>query len=263
MKNYPHLISKVYREPWCILPSKHQAIRSALEAHLAGMVSPADQERDEQEEPQQEGSQLIIPITGVIGQHLSGMEMDCGGYSLDTLADVLDVAEEDDSIEEIILNINSPGGTVTGVPEMAERIAQIDKKVIAFTDSQMCSAAYYLAAGADEIYCTKSADVGSIGVYAVYMDYSRNLANEGVVVNAISAGTDKLMGAWWKPMSEDEKAKIQASVDKIADGFRSHVTTFRDSVKLQSMQGQVFDGEDACLNGLCDSVIPSLSQLLR
>lgn len=266
MKNYPHIIAKVCDEPWLITPEKHRAIQRALDSRMTAraddspmMVTVA---KEPENEPEQNGKQLVIPVFGIIGKRLSWMETECGGYDLQSLEDALDVAEDEDSITEILLHIDSPGGTVTGVPEMAARIARINKKVVAFTDTKMCSAAYYLASGADEIYCTESADVGSIGVYAIYMDYSRQLANDGVAVNAISAGTDKLMGAWFKPMSDADRAKLQADVDKIYARFKGHVSAHRTDIPDSAMQGNVFDGEDAVANGLVDGVVDSISDLL-
>ena len=158
---------------------------------------------------------------------------------------------------------------MTGVPEMAARITAIDKHVISVTEVEMCSAAYYLAAGADEIYSTSSARVGSIGVYAVYMDYSMMLASEGIKVNPISAGKDKLMGAWFKPMTSEEQAILQAEVTAIHDDFKAHVTAYRQeniasgTMPEDALQGRCFRGEEALANGLVDGVIDSISELLR
>jgi signal peptide peptidase SppA len=264
MKNYPHIISKVYDEPWLITPEKHQAIQRILEARLSGQNLPVQIDpNDDDDEPEQMGGQLVVPIFGIIGKRLSMMEMVSGGYNLDDLDEILDVAEDDDSIDEILLHFDSPGGTLPGIPEMAARIAGINKKVIAFTDRSMCSGAYYLAAGADEIYCTSSVRVGSIGVFSIYQDISRQLANEGIVVNAISAGSDKLLGAPWKPMSDSDRAKLQAECDDVYDAFKAHVSENRSDVPDDAMQGNVFDGEGAVNNGLVDGLVSSLSDLIR
>jgi signal peptide peptidase SppA len=265
MKQLPRIISKVCDEPWFLTPEKHFAIQRLIDARVSEKSLDIGDLGDEEKEsePDRNGSQLIIPISGVIGKRLDWMESQCGGYDLDTLQQALDGAEEDDSIKEILLHIDSPGGTVIGVPEMASRIAACEKKVVAYTDTHMTSAAYYLAAGADEIYCAPSSRVGSIGVYCVQMDYSRQLANQGVQINAISGGRDKLLGAYWKPLSDADRAKLQAHIDKLYSAFKGHVMTQRPDVQDETCQGAVFTGDDCCANGLVDGCLDSIQDLIH
>lgn len=266
MKNYPHIISKICEEPWLITPEKHRAIQRLLDSRLNhGMPDMPDEEEaeDPESEPMQEGNAVVIPIFGIIGKRLSYFEKHFfGGYDLEDLSEALDVAEDTDSISEIILHFDSPGGLITGISEMAERIAGIQKKVTSFTDTCMCSAAYYLAAGSDQIICTHSSRVGSIGTYALYMDYSQQLAVEGIKVNAISSGKNKLLGAWFKPMTPEEQAILQAQCDKLNDAFKLHVRTFRDGIVEDSMEGLCYDGRDSVMNGLVDSLVNDADEVL-
>jgi ClpP class serine protease len=82
-------------------------------------------------------------------------------------------------------------------------------------------------------------------------------------VNAISAGAEKLMGAWWRPMTDAERAKLQAEVDKIYNDFKGHVLEYRPNIPDSAMQGNVFDGKDAMKNNLVDDLIFSFSELLH
>lgn len=261
MKNYPNIISKVYEEPWLITPAKHRAIQKLLETRLEGgdiVVDP-----DEMEEPEMgtEGTTAIIPIHGIIGKHLSMLEMMCGGCDLDVVNDMLDAANSDSKIERIALDFRSPGGTVTGIPETARKIASLSKPSIAFSDSECCSAAYWLASQAQQFYVTESADVGSIGVYMAWLDRSRQLENAGIKVNAISAGKYKLAGAPFKPLTDEERAMFQASVDKIHEQFKAAVRRHRE-IPNSAMEGQVYDGEQAVELGLVDGVVDDITEAL-
>jgi signal peptide peptidase SppA len=277
MKNYPHIISKVYGEPWVITPDKHLAIRTLLETRLGesvgtgnfyhsydgkthGVEPPEDYDYPE---PQRFGNTYVIPVYGIIGKHLSSLELACGGCSLDTVAQMLKVARNDSSIDHIILHFDSPGGTVVGVPEAAKLIADIaeEKEVTAYCECLCASGAYWLASQANQFVCTESAAIGSIGVYAVYFDETAALAKEGVKVNPISAGEFKLSGAYFKPMTETERNMFQDRVDGIYKKFKEACTSKRhidDSV----MQGQVLCGTEAANVGLVDGIVEDLEELL-
>lgn len=259
-RNFPHIIAKVYREPWLITPQKHRAIQSVLEARMDGIL-PSDNDADEPEGMSRDGAFAIIPVHGIIGKHLSSIEMECGGCDLDAVNAMISEAEQDDSIETIVFDFRTPGGTVTGVPETGRRIASIAKKTIAFTDSECCSAGYWLASQCKHFYLTETATTGSIGVYSVFEDWSRALENEGVKVNAISSGKYKLAGAYFKPMTDDERTMFQDSVDKLHTQFKEAVRRNRE-VPDSAMEGQCYDGLEAVEIGLADGLVESIDDLL-
>lgn len=262
MKAYPHIISKVYEQPWLITPVKHRAIQKLIAARLdgGGMTEPEDSD-DEEPQMAMDGNTAIIPVFGIIGKHLSMLETMCGGCDLDTVGDMFDAAMVDSNVRRIVLNFRSPGGTVTGVPEMARKIANANKETIAFTDTLCCSGALWLASQCSKFYCTESSDVGSVGVYSVFLDETAALEKEGVKVNAISAGAFKLTGANFKPMTTDERAMLQAGVDKIYAQFKAAVTRNR-VIDDEYLQGQVYDGEDAVKYGFCDGIVEDIADVL-
>lgn len=209
------------------------------------------------------GSTMIIPIHGIIGNRLSNFEMMCGGCNLDVIRNHLSVAAIDPRVERVILDIDSPGGTINGIPECGEQIAALaqDKEVFAFTETMMCSGGYWLGSQATEIFCTGSARVGSIGVYSIFEDWSEALKEEGVKINAISAGEMKLAGAYFKPMTDKERAMFQERTDKIYAQFKATVIAQR-KIADEFMQGQIFDGEEAVRFGLVDATTDSLEDLI-
>jgi protease-4 len=264
MKNFPQIISKVYEQPWLITAAKHRAIQKLLTAHIAGgmpsQVMPEDEDESDGELTM-DGGTAIIPVHGVIGKHLSMLETMCGGCDLDTIHDQLDAAEQDSEVSRVLLDFRTPGGTVTGVPELARRIANFSKPTVAFTDSECCSAGYWLASQCGQFYATESSSVGSVGVYMALLDESRALENEGIKINAIKSGEFKLAGASFKPLTDSERAMFQDGVDKLHAQFKAAVLRNRE-ISTDCMEGQCFDGEEAVENGMVDSLVESITEVI-
>lgn len=265
MKKYPHIVSKLFYEPLVITRARHHAIARVVEAHMA-RVDSGDGAGEQQEAQDLEyiatERTAIIPIRGVLVGHSSDIPASSCGCGLDDVANMIDLAVSDPSISRIVFNFNTPGGGVTGIPELGRKIAAIvSKKTVAFTDSECCSGGMWLAEQCQSFYCTGSASVGSIGVWCAYLDISRQLAKEGQNVQEFSAGKYKTMGAYWKPVTPEEGDMIQAIVDKIFVQFKEAVNTRRE-VADEFMEGQIFDGEEAIAAGLVDGLVDSIEDVL-
>jgi protease-4 len=212
------------------------------------------------------GNVAVVQMNGVIDKRLSQFEMQCyGGYDLADFDSALQLAASDDRVERVVLAITSPGGSVAGVPESAARVARLTaaKEVRAFVDVQACSAAYYIASQADHIAAASSATIGSIGVYMAMVDQSRALEMEGYKVELIKAGKYKAMGAAFKPLADEERAMLQASVTDLHEQFKAAVRSGRraatergghQTVSDAAMEGQWFDGRKALEHRLVDEL---------
>jgi signal peptide peptidase SppA len=207
-----------------------------------------------------------VKLDGVIDKHISQMDIDCyGGCDLDDFNSALTVAAADPKIETVVLAVNSPGGSVTGVPESAARVATLaqTKQVLAYVDGMACSGAYYIASQADLISAAPSATLGSIGVYMTLLDETRAAEMEGLKVEMITAGKFKGMGSPFKPLTDEERAMFQSRVDGIYTAFQGAVRAGRrrstepgghQTVLDDTMQGQCFDGAQAVGNRLADEL---------
>lgn len=120
----------------------------------------------------------------------------------------------------------------------------------------------WLASQCQQFYCSGSSYVGSIGVWTAYLDMSKAMKKEGVNMQAISAGKFKLMGAYWKPLTDEEKAILQTRVDKIHAQFKDAILS-RRQISDEFMQGQIFDGREACEIGLCDGEVDDIEELIE
>jgi len=268
MKSYPNVIAKLFYEPLIITHARHAAMARILESRMAQGLP--DNLPDDSQEPGQDqpegwdtgGSDVIIPVHGVLVGHASDIPMSTCGCGCDEVARMIDEALADSNVRRLVFDFNSPGGAVTGIPELGRKIAGIvSKETIGFTDSECCSGALWLATQCQRFYATESSVVGSIGVWCAFLEQSRQMDREGVSVQEISAGKYKTMGAYWKPLTKEEKGMIQRQVDKIFGQFKEAVN-LRRLVADEFMQGQIFDGAEAAACGLCDGVVEGLEELL-
>lgn len=266
MKNYPQIIRRVYGEPWLIQPSAHRSIVRLLQSRLEGAELAMAEEGligAGNRVIQQNVGAAVVPVHGILGKHLSLIEEMCGGCSIDTLAQDLEAAAADPAVNRIIMAFNTPGGAYPGIPELARMIQDIDrqKPVYAFIDPLCCSGGQWLASACREIFALGSSTVGSVGVYSIYFDETAALEMEGVKVNAISAGKDKLMGASFKAMTDEERATLQAEVDRIHSEFKAAVNA-RRTVPAEYMEGGTYSAEEGAKGGLVTRPVDALADVI-
>lgn len=279
----PRILAAVYGSVWAVRPETLAAITATLKEAATGKrirapwtrIVQADDNPDldlDDVEPSEpvtppylvtQGGTAVITISGIIGKHLSGFEMDCGGYCLDQLETHLATAANDVRVERVLLYLDSPGGASTGVPEAAARVALFPKPLVAYSDSQAASAAYWLMVGATEIWIAPSADVGSIGVYAAVVDESAAWAEAGWKMELMKAGDHKAAGIPGLPLAPADRALIQSQVDEIYAEFTGAVSASRAKATPAVMQGQTFRGQRAIEAGLADALVPSLDEALE
>lgn len=265
MKQYPHIISKLFYEPLVITPQRHAALCQLLEARMGGTVAMDDHET----EPTERSSRLtlygrtaVIPVHGTLVRYPEDIAMSECGCSMEEIEQMQSLAEHNPAVERIVYDFRTPGGDVTGIPEMGRRIAASRKETIAYTASQCCSGGIWLAAQCKKFYATESARVGSVGVYTLVQDLTRMMDEKGVKIEGIQAGKFKLMGAFWKPLTEEERSILQARVDKIYGQFKQAMETHRVVNDEHFGNGLVFDGEEAVDIGFVDGLVDGLEDIL-
>jgi signal peptide peptidase SppA len=152
-----------------------------------------------------------------------------------------------DDVKSVLLDINSPGGTVNGTPELAQAVADAAKlkTTYAFSAGQMCSAAYWIASQCDAIYATPSARVGSIGVMLPFIDSTEKFRSQGLKVEVFAAGKFKGMATPGVPLSEEHRALIQSDIEEIATDFKTAVLARGRKIPDTAMEGQSFSARNA------------------
>jgi len=187
-----------------------------------------------------------------------------GATSSEEIGDALQEISGRDDIKAVLLNIDSPGGTVAGTPELANAVSALDKKkpVYAFSSGLMCSAAYWVASQARAIYATPSAQVGSIGVVQAVVDNSAALDRAGIKVEVFSVGKYKAMGAPGTPLTDDQRELISANLAEIASEFHSAVLARGRAIPVEAMEGQTFSGKQAQRHNLA-GMVPDRAEATR
>ncbi len=264
---YGHILNYVARTPWAIAESKMQAILSVLAfraaggeftheeiaATLASTTAPASA-------PSGRGV-AIVPLRGTICHRIGSMDESSGGISAERFARMFSQAMADDSVGTVVIDCDSPGGTVDGVLEAADTVfeARGRKPIIAVANGMMASAAYWIASQADEIAAVPSLlsdNIGSIGVYTVHADLSEHLAKEGIKVTIVRSGTKKFSRNPFEPLSEDEVARLQERCDSIYQAFLKAVARGRNvsvaQVRDTFGQGLAFPSKEAKSIGMID-----------
>lgn len=253
MKQLPRISGLFYSMPWAILPADHAELGKLYQSYLRGTLPAAIASEGETDKGMEWEADHVsgiarIELTGIIGKRMPRME--CGPPVID-LAELDRVLAEfalDDAIQTIVFDLNSPGGVAVGLKETCSRMRELaltGRRLVAYTDYQMCSAAYWLACACDEIYAAPTSIIGSIGTYAAGLDDSRAWEMEGLELVLAKSGELKAMGHPGKPWSDAEKQWLQDMVDRNGAAFRAWVTERRGPVPADGMQGQWFFAEEA------------------
>lgn len=185
----------------------------------------------------------------------------------DRFSDLVRFAAEDYAVDTILIDADTPGGSVYGCPDCADVIYQArkQKRIITVVNDLCASAGLWVGSAANEIVITQSGDIGSIGVYQMRLDVTEMLANEGIKVEIIRAGEQKAWGSPFLPLTDAERQVMQAEVDAIYQKFINAVARNRgvDPGRVRSdwADARIFTGQAAVDVGLADRVA-SFDQVL-
>ena len=208
-----------------------------------------------------QGSIAVIPLHGAIMQRAGMMELCGGGTSTDTFGAAFREALADDSISQILIDIDSPGGSVHGIGELADEIYQArqQKPVVAFANSTAASAAYWVGSAASEFYMTPGGEVGSIGIVMAHRDLSEAMAKAGVKTTFISAGRFKTEGNPTEPLSKDALDYLKSRTADYYNTFTENVARGRgvstSAVRNGMGQARMLGAKAAKAENMADGVM--------
>jgi len=276
------LIAEFLSTPWALMPERLNAVSAVMarwSSHapattevLAGIDTDklAREARRQTATSVSGGGIAVLPLYGVITQRGNMIEDVSGPGSVSTqkFAAALRQALADESVSQILIDIDSPGGSVYGVAELADEIvaARAQKPIIAIANSLAASAAYWIGCSASEFYVTPGGEVGSIGVWQAHFDYSQALAAEGVTPTLISAGTYKVEGNPYAPLEPEAQAFMQSRVDDYYLTFSKAVAKGRGvpiaQVRNGMGQGRVLGADAALEQNMVDGIV-TLDEAIR
>lgn len=207
-------------------------------------------------------SVAVVPVEGLICKYASMIngQSQPEGTTTGAIIDSLRAARADTRVRSLLLDIDSPGGTVPGVHEVAAEIRGVAAEipVAALSRDSMCSGAYFIGSQAPRVWVTPMGWAGSVGVYTVLEDSSRFHESRGFRFVLVKAGAHKASCVEGLPITEDAVAVVQAQIDAI---YRSFVETalvggrrMRAARAYELADGRVHMGQDAVTLGLADGV---------
>jgi signal peptide peptidase SppA len=209
-------------------------------------------------ETQMYGDVAVIPVSGVLMKQLSWWSFLSDSSAYDMLLKEIAAALDNPQVKAVILDVDSPGGEVTGCAEVAQHIYDLrgTKPLVAYTAGNCASAAYWVASSCDEIVVSPTSLVGSIGVVKSIRDYSKAMEKAGVTEIEIVSSQSPFKRT--DPASKDGHTREQRQVDALADVFIDAVARNRAVSRSEVLegfgQGDCFVGQLAVDAGLADRI---------
>jgi signal peptide peptidase SppA len=259
MKRLELVINGINTNHWAILPEKMDLYLAIIRNKVMSIeIENETIEAKQRATPYRNvaGNIAQIQIFGTLAQRFGALES--GGTTTEQIGGWFDQAMADPNIGAIVLQIDSPGGSVHGMTELASKIynARGTKPIVAVCDSLMASAAYWIGSAADQIVVTPSGEIGSIGVLAVHVDDSEADAKAGVKTTVFRSTEHKAEGIG--PLSEDSSGYMQSRVMDYHNMFVSDIARNRKTsvskVNEDYGKGRVFGAEQAVKVGMADRV---------
>lgn len=201
----------------------------------------------------------IIPVNGHLSKMPTSLGHMFGGSSTVGMRKALALAVADSTVQRIMFHVDSPGGTVPGVGDLADEIfaASQVKPTATYAEDLMGSAAYWLGSQSEVAFAGPYTQVGSIGVYTVIHDSSEAASKQGVKVHVVKTGAHKGSIIPGAPVTKEALDKVQASVQRWHDVFIDTVARGRDlpRAKVAALAtGEVWLASDALKHGLIDRI---------
>lgn len=267
MMRHALLLSEFLRTPWAMAPDRLAVVAQVLVRWSLDQSTPEAVQADVEAVAARraaaapmDGGVAVLPFYGIVTQRPVEKVSGPGSMSTQSFGAAFSAAMADPQVGGIVVDIDSPGGSVFGVDELAATIrgARGTKPVYAVANSLAASAAYWIGAQASEFYAAPGGQAGSIGVYAAHDDFSKALDAAGIKTTLISAGKFKTEGNPYEPLGDEARANMQQMVDAYYQDFTQSVAKGRGvpvaQVREGFGQGRVLLASDAKAAGMVDDV---------
>jgi signal peptide peptidase SppA len=297
MNDYRRVLSYFYGQPWALERSKFDEIEAILLARAAGERLSDEEIRarigqgqrpplalwdieaeaflaaDGQGVTERRQVVSVIGVYGVITHRASMFTQTSGLASAEGIQSRVRAAASDPGVTSIVLDVDSPGGSVFGIQELAAEIraARAQKPVKGIANAMAGSAGYWILAQADESFVTPSGQVGSVGIFVEHEDRSEANAKAGIKITTITYGKNKMLGSPNEPLSDEARAELEKRVSDYGQAFEEDVAKGRTSaarrmtaakVRSEFGQGLMFGAAEAVERGMVDR-IGMMDEVLR
>jgi protease-4 len=198
----------------------------------------------------------VLPLEGVI-LPFAGLLDEPYIITPDAVETFMKRAEEDPSLQAILVEINSPGGTPVAAERISERLLFSTLPTVGMIGDIGASGGYMVAAATNHIVASAMSDVGSIGVTMSYLEESKKNEEEGLTYVELNTGKFKDAGTPNRPLTDEERALFQRDLDVVHDEFVKIVSRYRDKTVEEIdllADGSTMTGVRALEVGLIDSI---------
>ncbi|MBU6246459.1 MAG: S49 family peptidase [Xanthomonadaceae bacterium] len=273
-----HLAQRVFNVPLAITSDKAEVILAAMGQRFAGapvilngrllgtgaaMMADDDYEGGGEERPDPGYDVIagvaVIPVCGTLVHKLGGVRPYSGMSGYDSIRTAFLTALTDERIDAVVLDIDSPGGEVSGCFDLADTIfaARGHKPIWAILSEHAFSAAFALASACDRIVVPRTGGAGSVGVIFMHAEFSEWLKHEGIAVTLMTFGAQKADLNQVMPIDPGARARAQAIINETGELFIDTVARNRKlaASAVRATKAGIFIGKAAVGAGFADAVM--------
>ena len=204
----------------------------------------------------------VIQANGVLGLGLTKFEKMTGGVDMAEVSDVIDEMLANPAVKRVAFVVNSPGGTVLGTPELADKVFNIPLPTMTYARELIASGAFYSFGQAQELIVAPSAYVGSIGVIMVDESYADYYNQIGLKMEIFRAGKYKAANIAGEGYTDDMRALEQERILAMHEQFKQTVLRSRSLADRADMEGQVYPGATAAQKNLVTGLASTFEEAL-
>ena len=288
LRNLPHIASMAFNEPLMLEPAYARVFFCALAGQLgitrltdtvSGITLDAGQiaeplalfgEDDDMDTRPSRTYQVangiaVLPVSGTLVSKTRALQPYSGMTGYNGIIARLQQAISDPGVDGILLDMDTPGGMVSGAFDCADIIARMRdiKPIWALANDMNCSAGQLIASSASRRLVTQTARTGSIGVMMAHSNYGAALKTNGVEVTLIYSGDHKVDGNPYEKLPEDVRADFQTRIDATRQMFAEKVSAYT-GMSVQDVldtEAAVFSGQESVDNGLADELVNNTDAL--
>ena len=267
-------LAQIMSSPWALDSESMANVREIYSRHLRGEVADFPANAAKLGRPMANNNSSImstvdgvavITIEGVLVQKGNMFSDVSGATSMQIIGNCFNQAVSNQAVKGIVLYISSGGGQVAGTSELADTIygARSSKKIVCFSDGNLCSAALWIGSAAHSVMLSsETVNVGSVGICSGHRDYSGAEAMKGIKTTEVSSGKYKRITSQYEPLTAEGKAEIQAQVDTLQGIFVAAVARNRGitTKKVKDSEARIYLGSQAISAGFADgfSTLPAI-----
>ncbi|WP_256403037.1 signal peptide peptidase SppA [Halorubrum salinum] len=179
-----------------------------------------------------------------------------GGATADDVVEQIEAADDDEKVEALLVELNTPGGEVLPSDDIRRAAAAFDGPTVAYATDLCASGGYWIASGCDELWARDASLVGSIGVVGSRPNAAGLADKLGISYEQFTAGEYKDAGVPLREIEDDEREYLQGIIDGYYEQFVETVSEGRDMdpEDVRETEARVYLGSDAAEIGLVDEL---------